>query len=130
MRNWLLGQPAGGAELRHTVGALPGEVRVLTAEVTVGGSFLVNGTAQVQVADDRTRAQVEHALDGLGDRGLIDASGAERIDHDGQRVAHADGVGELDLATLGQAGGDHVFGHPTSGVRGGTVHLGAVLAGR
>ena len=39
--------------------------------MTVGSRLLVDGTTQVQVADDRARTQVEHALDGLGDRGLI-----------------------------------------------------------
>src|SRR5450755_2914468 len=42
------------------VGALPGEVRLLTAEVTEGGGLSVDRAEQVQVPDDRRRAQVEY----------------------------------------------------------------------
>ena len=41
----------------------------------------------------------------------------------------ADGVGELHLALMGEAGRDDVLGDPARGIRGGSVDLGAVLAG-
>ena len=65
---------------------------------------------------------------GLGDLGGVDRVGAERLDQERDRVGHADGVGDLDLAAPGGAGGDHVLGHPAGGVGGGAVDLGRVLA--
>ncbi|RMU72680.1 hypothetical protein ALP24_05656 [Pseudomonas syringae pv. aptata] len=44
-------------------------------------------------------------------------------------MSDADGVGHLDLATLGQAGSDDVLGDVTTGVGGRTVNLRWVLAG-
>src|SRR5919112_2687762 len=54
------------SELLRTIGALPGELGKLAAEVAVGGSKRIDRPLQVEVADDRGRAQVEH----LGDRVL------------------------------------------------------------
>jgi hypothetical protein len=47
---------------------------------------------------------------------------------DRHRLGHADGVGELDLAAIGEAGGDDVLGDVAGHVGGGAVDLGRVLA--
>ena len=54
---------------------------------------------------------------------------AEGVHPDGDRLGHADGIGQLNLALAGQPGGYDVLGHPAGGVGGGAVHLGGVLAG-
>ena len=59
----------------------------------------------------------------------VDLLGAEGLDEHAHRVGDADGVGDLDLAALGQAGRDHVLGHPADRVGGRAVDLGRVLAG-
>ena len=41
----------------------------------------------------------------------------------------ADGIGKLDLALGGEAGGHHVLGDPAAHVCGGAVDLGRILAG-
>ena len=50
------------------------------------------------------------------------------VDVDADRLGDADGVGELDLAALGQAGGDDVLGDVAGHVGGRAVDLGGVLA--
>ena len=55
--------------------------------------------------------------------------GAEALHEQAHRLGLADRVGDLRLAAVGQAGGDHVLGHPAHRVRGAAVHLGRVLAG-
>ena len=45
------------------VGLLPGSVDVVAAEMTVGGRLAIDRAAQVQVADDRARPQVEILVD-------------------------------------------------------------------
>ena len=45
-------------------------------------------------------------------------------------MGHADGVGQLNLAAPGQAGGHDVLGHVPGHIGGGAVHLGGVLARR
>ena len=49
------------------------------------------------------------------------------MDTDGKGVT--DGVGELDFALGGEAGGDDVFGDPAAHVGGAAVHFGGVFAG-
>src|SRR6266849_1539357 len=49
------------------VGRLPGELRLVAAEVAVGGGFLVDGTQQIEHLDDALRAQVEMLLHQLGE---------------------------------------------------------------
>ena len=55
--------------------------------------------------------------------------GAEGLDVQAHRLGHADRIGDLDLAAVGESGGDDVLGHPAHGVGAGAVHLGGILAG-
>src|ERR1700757_3923480 len=96
--------------------ALPGELLLRAPEVTVGGRALVDGLAQVEVAVDGRRAQVEDVLHGLADLRRVDGLSAERLDHHRHRPGDADGIGHLDLAAAGGARGDDVLGHPAGGV--------------
>ena len=107
----------------------PGEVRVGAAKVAVSRGFLEDGPLQFQILDHGGGLEAEGFLDDLQELVFRDDRGAVSIDHDGQRVGQADGVGHLDLAALGQAGGHHVFGHVAQHVGGGAVHLGGVFAG-
>ena len=54
---------------------------------------------------------------------------AEGVHPDRDRLGHADGIGQLDLAALGQTGGHHVLCHPAGGIGRRAVHLGGILAG-
>src|SRR4029453_6699415 len=125
---WLQGAGRLGQLLRPG-GVLPGELGLGAAEVAVGGGPLVDRPAEVEVADDRRRAQVEELGQQLAELLGVDLLGAEGVDEHAHRVGDADGVGDLDLAALGQAGRDHVLGHPADGVGGRPVDLGRVLAG-
>ena len=66
--------------------------------------------------------------DELGDRRVGELARAEGVDVDAHRLGDADGVGELDLAALGQAGGDDVLGDVAGHVGGGAVDLRRILA--
>ena len=55
-------------------------------------------------------------------------AGAEGLDHQRHRVGDADRVGDLDLAAIGEPGGDHVLGDVAGRVGGRAVHLRGVLA--
>ena len=81
----------------------------LTSEVTVRGGLAVDGTTKVKFVDDRAGTQVEHlvhrALDGLHG----DMLGAERLHHNRDGARHADGVGDLNLAAIGEPGCNDVF---------------------
>src|SRR5690606_16527741 len=80
-----------------------------------------------QIANDRAGAQVEVIVDDLCDAIVVDLAGAEGLHTDAQGASHADGVGKLNLAALGNPGGDDVLGDPAGGVGGAAVHFGAVL---
>jgi hypothetical protein len=67
-------------------------------------------------------------VDQRGDLVVTDDAGAFGVDRHVHRLGHADGVGHLDLALLGQAGGDDVLGHVARGVGGAAVDLARVLA--
>ena len=58
-RGSTVAEAGGGAERVGLVGALPREVVVVAAEVAVRGGLRVDRPAQVEVAQDRGRAQVE-----------------------------------------------------------------------
>src|SRR5690349_2856925 len=100
-RRWLLdgrglrlARQAGGlAQLGGLVGLLPREVVVLAPEVAVRGGLLVDRPVQLELLAEGAGAQVEVFADELGDPRAADLLGAERLDHDRDRVRDADGVG-------------------------------------
>ena len=96
--------------------------------MTVGRRLLVDGAAELEVADDRTGAQIEDLPYRALDRSDGHLLGAEGVDHDGERVRNADGICELHLATMGEACCHDVFRHPARRVGGRAVHFGAILA--
>src|SRR5690606_23444735 len=108
---------------------LPGEVRQLTTKVAVRCGITIDRTTQVEHLDNAARTQVKHFPYQLDDHLIRYLAGAEGVDRDRGRVGHANGVAHLDLALVGQAGGDNVLRHITTGVRCGTVHLRRILAG-
>src|SRR5574343_330026 len=97
--------------------------------MAVGGGLLVDWAKQVEHVDDAFRPQVEMLLDQRGQDFVADLAGAEGLDHDRGRLGDTDGVGDLDQALAGQAGGNDVLGHIAAGVGGRAVDLGRILAG-
>src|SRR5206468_7845878 len=91
-------------EVGQAIEPLPGELLVRPAEVAVGGGAAVDRLAQVEVANDGGRPQVEHLANRLLDGQRVNRRRAERLDHDRHRLGHPDGVGHLDLAAGRGAG--------------------------
>ncbi len=73
-------------------------------------------------------AELVDALDRRFDLVVADRAGAVGVDIERQRLRHADRIGELDRAALGEARGDDVLGEIARDVRGRAVDLGRVLA--
>src|SRR6478609_399129 len=67
----------GGAQGVGAVGALPGEVGVVAAEVAVCGGLLVDGAMQGELLAERAWAEIEVLGDELGDAAAADPLGAE-----------------------------------------------------
>src|SRR6516225_7947381 len=97
-------------------------------EMPVRGRGVVDGALELEVARDGVRREVErlaHALIELGPREL---GRAERLDHHGHGLAHADRVSDLHLAAVGEPGGDDVLRDPARRVRARAIDLGGILA--
>src|SRR5438067_5579993 len=112
----LLLEAEGALDVVELGGALPGELLLRAPEVAVGGGALVDGLAQVEVADDRRRTEVEDILDGSADLERIDGLGAEGLDHHRHGSGDPDGVRHLDLAAAGSSGSHDVLGDPAGGI--------------
>src|SRR6202521_4808807 len=121
---------AGGlTQHRCAAGVLPGEVRLVTAEMSISCGLAVDRPAQIEVTDDGGRAHREVLSDQRLDTPVRDGPGAEAVGVDRDRLGDPDGVSQLDLDALGNAGGHQVLRDVAGHVAGGTVHLGGVLAG-
>ena len=118
-----------GLERVDAVGLFPCNIEVSASHVTVRRELPVNRTAQVEIADDGTRTQVEDLLHCGFEHFVVDNAGAEGVNQDGNRLCHANGIGELDLALVCEASCDDVFGDITCSISSRTVNLGRVLAG-
>src|SRR5579872_56863 len=114
--------------VRHTgraIGLLPRELRA--PEVPVRGGRLVHGHEEAERLDERLRPHVEGRPDVLLERLVAHLARAEGVDVDADGLRHADGVGDLHLAALGDAGRDHVLGDVARVVAGAAVDLARVL---
>src|SRR6266576_1933366 len=121
-------EPGRCTERVRLVRALPGEVAVVPAEVTVRRRLRVDRTAEIEVTEDRGGTQVEVLLHEVLDPAHGDRLGSERLDENGHRLRDPDRVRDLDLATLGKPGCDEVLRDVTRRVGGRAVDLRRVLA--
>ena len=97
--------------------------------MAVGGRLAVDRAAQIEPADDGRRAEVKAVAHELRELLVGHLAGAVGLDEDGDRMGHADGVGQLQLAGVGQTGRNEVLGDVAGHVRAAAVDLRRVLAG-
>src|SRR5438132_10235119 len=83
-------EPEGALDVVELGGPLPGELLLGAAEVAIGGRALVDGLAQVEVANDGGRAKIEDLLHGTADLGGVDRLGPEGLDHRRDGPGHTD----------------------------------------
>src|SRR5579864_839776 len=124
-----LREPGSRAQRLGLVGALPREVAVLAPEVPVRRGLRIDRPPQVEIAEDRRRAQVEVLAHERLDLRHRDVLRPERLDEDRHRVRDADRVRDLQLAALGEPGRDDVLRDVARRVRRGAVDLRRILAG-
>src|SRR5262245_58841856 len=91
-----------GAERRRLVRPLPGELRLVAAEVPERRRLAVDRPPKVERFDDAARCELEVAADDLADLLVGDLAGAERVDEDRNRLGDADGVCELHETSVGE----------------------------
>ncbi len=84
---------------------------------------LVDGTSELEIADDATGAEVEVRLDDGEEFRVALGTGSVRVNEHGQRVRNTDGVRHLHEAATSQLGGDERLGDPSHGVRSRAVDL-------
>ncbi len=112
-----------GEQRVDAVSLLPRYAEVLATHVAISGELAVDGAAQIEVADDGCRAQVEDLLDGLFELTVIDLAGAERLNEHAHGMRNADGVGKLHLALFSKTGSHDVLSDIARGVSGTAVDL-------
>src|ERR1044071_8408776 len=76
----------------NLIGALPGELDIVAAEVTVRGGFLIDWFAQAQVTDDRAGTQVKEFVDQGRDLFVRDLRCTKRFDVYGKWMCDTNGI--------------------------------------
>src|SRR6266851_837151 len=126
------GASEGALQRVDEVEALPREAAIgfwLAAEMAIGRGPRINRLVEAEMGTDAARREIEKLLQQGRELVFVDLAGARRVDIDGKRFRYADGIGELDGAALGEAGGDDVLGEIARGVGRRAVDLGRILAG-
>ena len=75
----------------------------------VRGGGRIDRSQQIELFDQRPRAEIEQARDRLRNVVVGDDTGPERRDVDTHGLCDTDGIGDLDLASGGDLGGDDVL---------------------
>ena len=70
---------------------------------------IVNQIEHIRAAGYHEVRDLATTVTGIDDPGVGDPAGAERVHEYGHGLRDADGVGQLDLASVGQARGDDIF---------------------
>src|SRR4051812_47665672 len=91
--------------------------------MSIVGRFGIDRPEKIQLFDDGGRLETENLLDCLCDRFVAGHAGAERVYRNRNRVRITNGIGELDFATLGEAGRDDVLGNIAAHVSRASVDL-------
>src|SRR5215472_2036674 len=92
----------GFAQRVCAVRAFPGQVEVVSAEVTVRSGRRVQRTAQIQVVDDGRGPEVEVAADQLQELILGQPARPKRLDCDRRGPSTTDRIRHLNLAAVRQ----------------------------
>ena len=116
-------------ELADTVRILPRGIGWIApmAEVAVVGGFRVNGATEAEMANDLGRAEIKGLVYGFLDSFEANFFSIEGIEANGDGMGMANGVGELDFHTIGEAGGDNVLGDIATHVGGAAVDFGGIF---
>src|SRR2546427_4634849 len=114
-------------QVLHAVEELPAEAFVLASKMSIGGGFLVNRLAKIQVLDDAPRPEIEVLADQLFQLRIGHLPRSVRVHHDRDGQLHPDGVGDLDGAAVGEARSHDVLRDVARRVGTGAIHLGGVL---
>src|SRR5215469_5529874 len=112
------------------VRGFPSEVGIVAPEVTINRCLAIDGAAQPQRFNNALGRQLEVLAHQLLQLRLIDLAGSEGIDQNADRLSHAYGIGQLDLAAVGQTGSNDVLGDVAAHVTGGAVDLGRIFAAK
>ena len=91
--------------------------------MAVGGGLAIDGTQQIETLDDPRRTQIENIPDTAFELRLLHFACSVGLHHDGDRLHHTDGVGDLDRHPVRHSGGHQVLGDPAGGIGGRTVHF-------
>src|SRR5215217_7034014 len=110
------------------VGALPGELRFAAAEMSECRGFLVNRTAKVECLNDPARCQLEVGTHEIADLVFVHEAGSEGVGVHGHRLRHANRVGQLHLAAIGEARRDDILRNVTRHVARRAVNFCRVFA--
>src|SRR5581483_192738 len=113
MRCRWLSDTCFAGQLGGFVSQFPGEVGVVAPEVAVGRRLAIDGTPQIERLDDALWGQLEVCPDQVRDDRRIALCRVERVHENADRLSHADGIGELHFATLGQPSRNDVLGNVT-----------------
>ena len=98
------------------------------AEVAVVSCFRVNGATEAKVANDFGGTEIKGLVYGFLDSFEANFFSIEGIEADGDGMGMANGVGELDFHTIGEAGGDNVLGNISTHVGCASVDFGGVFS--
>src|SRR6266436_8425359 len=98
--------------------------------MAVVGRFAIDRTQQIELIDDFCRLEIENFPNCPFQFFLVDFAGAEGIDADANGLGMADGIRELNFASVCQTGCYDILCYPAAHVSRATIHLRGILSGK
>src|SRR5215472_17168276 len=98
--------------------------------MAVARHLAIDRTPQIEALNDGAWTQVDVRLHEFADLPFFDAIRSEGVDVDRNGFGDADGIRDLDLATIGETGGDDILRGVACGICGRAIDLRRILAGK
>src|SRR5699024_11515395 len=112
----------------HFIRCFPRTLSCISAEMAVACRIFVERHPEIEHFDDTVRSKIEKFTDSTCNLLFRVFGCTERIDRDGNRLAHPYCIGKLDLTFIRHFRSDDVFGDVPCCVCSRTVHFCGVLA--
>src|SRR5262249_6789147 len=120
-------QPRRRPQRRGLIGPLPREIVILTPEMTIRSSLLINRAMQPQILAKRPRPQIEMLADQLKNPRIRNLPSPKRLNHHRHRMRHPNRIRNLHLTPLSQTGRDHILRDIPRRIRRRTIDLRGIL---
>lgn len=114
----------------QVLNGFPGEILIVSSEMSESTGLLIDWSLQLQVSDDHTWSEIEVSDDDISQVEISQSlsDGSVTVNMDTQWLSNSDRVSDLNQSSLAESVGDQRLSNPSGSVSSRSIDLGWVLS--